>query len=454
MKICFVGTGYVGLVTGTCFAEKGNEVCCVDIDHKRIEDLKKGIIPIYEPGLEELVKKNMEEGRLSFSTEIKEGLKNAQLCFIAVGTPPAEDGCADLAQVLSALDGIGASIDHSCFIVVKSTVPVGTGTLLWKRIRAHMHERGLEKINLEVLSNPEFLKEGMAIKDCLHPDRVVVGAVSDEARSIMRELYAPFVSDDRLFFMDPSSAEITKYAANAMLASRISFMNEIAQLCDKVGADVISVKEGIASDRRIGRFFLNAGCGYGGSCFPKDVQALCRIGEGQGLDMTMASAIDKVNRKQKELLQIMVRERFGSNMEGLNIAVMGLAFKPHTDDMREAPSISLIRGLLDCGASVKAYDPIAMEQGAVILPKEVSFAADIEELLNDADAAVLVTEWPEFTALDWRKLGPLMRGRVIFDGRNIYSPTEMEQQGFEYYCIGRNRRPECTVRAPKKFPPL
>ena len=441
MRICFVGTGYVGLVTGTCFAEKGNDVCCVDIDNKRIEDLNSGIIPIYEPGLEELVKKNREAGRLSFSTEIKEGIKNAQLCFIAVGTPPSSNGSADLAQVLNALDSIGSCIDHSCFIVVKSTVPVGTGTLLWKRIRAHMHERGLEKINLEVLSNPEFLKEGMAIEDCLNPDRVVVGAVSDEARSIMRELYAPFVSEERIFFMDPSSAEITKYAANAMLASRISFMNEIAQLCDKVGADVLSVKEGIASDRRIGSFFLNAGCGYGGSCFPKDVQALCHIGEGQGLDMTMASAIDKVNRKQKELLQIMVREKFGNSMEGLTIAVMGLAFKPHTDDMREAPSISLIRGLLDCGASVKAYDPIAMDQAGMILPKDVRYSSSIEELLEGADSAVLVTEWPEFRCLDWEKLRPLMKSMILFDGRNIYDPSEMQKLGFEYYCIGRNRRP-------------
>ncbi len=441
MRICFVGTGYVGLVTGTCFAEKGNDVCCVDIDKKRIEDLNSGIIPIYEPGLEELVKKNREAGRLSFSTDIKEGIENAQLCFIAVGTPPSSNGSADLAQVLNALDSIGSCIDHSCFIVVKSTVPVGTGTLLWKRIRAHMHERGLEKINLEVLSNPEFLKEGMAIEDCLSPDRVVVGAVSDEARSIMRELYAPFVSEERLFFMDPSSAEITKYAANAMLASRISFMNEIAQLCDKVGADVLSVKEGIASDRRIGSFFLNAGCGYGGSCFPKDVQALCHIGEGQGLDMTMASAIDKVNRKQKELLQIMVREKFGNSMEGLTIAVMGLAFKPHTDDMREAPSISLIRGLLDCGASVKAYDPIAMDQAGMILPKDVRYSGSIEELLKGADAAVLVTEWPELRCLDWKKLGPLMTSMILFDGRNIYDPSEMKKLGFEYYCIGRNRRP-------------
>jgi len=281
----------------------------------------------------------------------------------------------------------------------------------------------------------------MAVEDCLHPDRVVVGAISEEARSIMRELYAPFVSEDRLFLMDPSSAEITKYAANAMLAARISFMNEIAQLCDKVGADILAVKEGIASDRRIGSFFLNAGCGYGGSCFPKDVQALCHIGEGQGLDMTMASAIDKVNRKQKELLQLMVRERFGNDMEGLTVAVMGLAFKPHTDDMREAPSISLIRGLIDCGASVKAYDPIAMKQAGMVLPKDVTFADGIETLLDGADAAVLVTEWPEFRELGWEGLARLMKRRIVFDGRNIYDPAEMQKLGFEYYCIGRSRRP-------------
>jgi UDPglucose 6-dehydrogenase len=257
----------------------------------------------------------------------------------------------------------------------------------------------------------------------------------------MKELYSSFVQEDRLFLMDPSSAEITKYAANAMLASRISFMNEIAQLCDKIGADILSVKEGIASDKRIGSSFLNAGCGYGGSCFPKDVQALCHIGEGQGLDMTMATAIDKVNRKQKELLQLMVRERFGNDMEGLNIAVMGLAFKPHTDDIREAPSVSLIRGLIECGASVKAFDPIAMDQAKLILPKDVKYADSVEELLNEADCAVLVTEWPEFKSLPWAKYGTLMKQPILFDGRNIYDPTEMKQLGFEYYCIGRNCRP-------------
>ena len=441
MKICVVGTGYVGLVTGTCFAEKGNNVCCVDIDDKRIENLKNGIIPIYEPGLEDLVKKNSKEGRLSFSTTIKEGLKDAKLCFIAVGTPPTSDGSADLAQVLGALDNIGTSLSHSCFIVVKSTVPVGTGTLLCKRIKEHMRRRGLEEINLEILSNPEFLKEGMAIEDCLSPDRVVIGASSEEARDVMRELYLPFVDEKKILFMDPLSAEITKYAANTMLAARISFMNEIAQLCDKVGADIVSVKDGIASDRRIGTAFLNAGCGYGGSCFPKDVLALCHIGEGQGLDMTLATAIDKVNRKQKELLQMIVRERFGSDLEGLKIALLGLAFKPHTDDMREAPSVALIRGLLNCGASVSAYDPIAMETASSILPKEVSYAADEKELLKDADCAILVTEWPQFKNLDWSKLAPLMKQKIIIDGRNIYDIKKMEEYGFEYYCIGRNKRP-------------
>jgi len=409
MKICVVGTGYVGLVTGTCFAEKGNEVCCVDIDKSRIESLRQGIVPIFEPGLSELVRKNCSNGNLSFFTDIKDGLDDAQLCFIAVGTPPANDGSADLAQVLAAVDNIGTNIKHSCFIVVKSTVPVGTGTLLCKRIRAHMHRRGLDNINFEILSNPEFLKEGMAIEDCLNPDRVVVGACSDEARAIMLELYRPFVSEEKILFMDPASAEITKYAANAMLAARISFMNEIALLCDKIGADVVSVKEGIASDRRIGPYFLNAGCGYGGSCFPKDVQALCHIGESQGLDMMMASAIDKVNRKQKELLHIMIRERFNDNLEGLNIAVMGLAFKPYTDDMREAPSIPLIRGLMDCGASVSAFDPIAVPQAMDILPKDVRYAESVEKLLEGADCAVIVTEWPEFKKLNWESISSRMK---------------------------------------------
>ncbi|WP_270553581.1 UDP-glucose dehydrogenase family protein [Cloacibacillus evryensis] len=441
MKICVVGTGYVGLVTGTCFAENGHTVCCVDIDEERIGKLRNGISPIYEPGLDELIERNQREGRLSFSTKIKDGLEGTQLCFIAVGTPPADDGRADLAQVLAAIDDIGSELSHSCYIVVKSTVPVGTGTLLCKRIKSHLRGRGMEKINLEILSNPEFLKEGMAIEDCLHPDRVVIGAASDEARAVMRELYLPFVSEERIIFMDPASAEITKYAANTMLAARISFMNEIAQLCDKVGADVLSVKKGMASDRRIGEYFLNAGCGYGGSCFPKDVKALCYIGEGQGLDMTMASAVSKVNRKQKEQLHIMMRERFGEGMEDIEAAIMGLAFKPQTNDMREAPSIALIRGLLNCGAAVRAYDPIAMDEARKLLPENVGYASDIESLVDGADCAVIVTEWRQFREADWEKLGKLMKRKIVFDGRNICDPDKMKALGFEYYCIGRNMRP-------------
>ena len=441
MKICVVGTGYVGLVTGTCFAENGHTVCCVDIDEERIGKLRNGISPIYEPGLDELIERNQREGRLSFSTKIKDGLEGTQLCFIAVGTPPADDGRADLAQVLAAIDDIGSELSHSCYIVVKSTVPVGTGTLLCKRIKSHLRGRGMEKINLEILSNPEFLKEGMAIEDCLHPDRVVIGAASDEARAVMRELYLPFVSEERIIFMDPASAEITKYAANTMLAARISFMNEIAQLCDKVGADVLSVKKGMASDRRIGEYFLNAGCGYGGSCFPKDVKALCYIGEGQGLDMTMASAVSKVNRKQKEQLHIMMRERFGEDMEDIEAAIMGLAFKPQTNDMREAPSIALIRGLLNCGAAVRAYDPIAMDEARKLLPENVGYAGDIESLVDGADCAVIVTEWRQVREADWEKLGKLMKRKIVFDGRNICDPDKMRALGFEYYCIGRNMRP-------------
>ena len=441
MKICVVGTGYVGLVTGACFAEKGNTVCCVDIDEERIEKLKKGVSPIYEPGLDELIERNQREGRLFFSTKIQDGLEGTLLCFIAVGTPPADDGRADLAQVLAAIDDIGSALSHSCYIVVKSTVPVGTGTLLCKRIKNHLRERGLEKISLEILSNPEFLKEGMAIEDCLHPDRIVIGAASEEARAVMRELYRPFAGEEKIIFMDPASAEITKYAANTMLAARISFMNEIAQLCDKVGADVLSVKKGMASDRRIGAFFLNAGCGYGGSCFPKDVQALCYIGEGQGLDMTMASAVSKVNRKQKAQLHIMMRERFGEEMEEIEAAIMGLAFKPQTNDMREAPSITLIRGLLNCGTAVRAYDPIAVDEARRLLPESVAYAKDLESLVSGADCAVIVTEWRQFQEADWEKLGALMRRKIVFDGRNICNPEKMRALGFEYYCIGRNMRP-------------
>lgn len=441
MKICVVGTGYVGLVTGVCFAEKGHEVRCMDIDEERVAKLKRGESPIYEPGLDELLRANLEAGRLGFSSSMKEAIEGARLCFIAVGTPPAGDGKADLAQVLAAADEIAEHIGPECRIVVKSTVPVGTGTLLCRRIRRHLSERGLKNIDLEIISNPEFLKEGMAVRDCLHPERVVVGASSDAARSLMRELYSSFVPEEKILMMDPASAEITKYAANAMLAARISFMNEIAQLCDKVGADVLSVKEGIASDRRIGKYFLNAGCGYGGSCFPKDVEALCCIGESQGLDMTLASAVAKVNRKQKERLHMMMRARFGSDMEGVCAAVMGLAFKPGTDDMREAPSLTLIRGLVNDGAKVRAYDPVAEGAARRLLPASVRFAGNLRELLEGADCAVVVTEWPEFGEIDWEAAGAAMRRKIVFDGRNLCDPEKMKALGFEYYCIGRNMLP-------------
>ncbi|GHV29987.1 UDP-glucose 6-dehydrogenase [Synergistales bacterium] len=441
MNICVVGTGYVGLVTGSCFADKGNKVWCVDIDEKRVAMLKRGESPIYEEGLAEMITRNSAEGRLFFSTDIADGLTDADLCFIAVGTPPTENGETDLAQVLSVADSIGLHIRKGCFIVVKSTVPVGTGRLVCDKIGVHLRERGI-KAPVEILSNPEFLKEGRAIHDCLNPDRVVVGAVSEEAKAAMRELYSSFVEEDRIIFMDPASAEITKYAANAMLAVRISFMNEIARLCDAVGGDVSAVRSGIASDRRIGEYFLNAGCGYGGSCFPKDVQSLCRVGEGCGVEMTVTSAIEKVNRNQKRVLPIMVRRRFGQDLTGLNIAVLGLAFKPGTDDMREAPSITLINDLVEHGADITAFDPIAEDNAKSVLPGSVKYARSAGEAITGADAAVLVAEWPEFGSIDWARAGSHMKGKILFDGRNMYEPQTIKNLGFEYYCIGRN----CAVR--------
>jgi UDPglucose 6-dehydrogenase len=440
MNICVVGAGYVGLVTGTCFAEKGNRVWCVDIDARRVEMLKKGKAPIYEQGLEELMAKNIASGNLNFSTSINDGLSGSDVCFIAVGTPPCENGEADMAQVLSVADGIGGCMTGPCFIVVKSTVPVGTSRLLCDRIEVRLKERGASH-PVEILSNPEFLKEGMAVEDCLRPDRVVVGAASEQARAMMKKLYAPFVDEERIIFMDPASAEITKYAANAMLASRISFMNEIARLCDAVGADVESVRGGIASDRRIGKHFLAAGCGYGGSCFPKDVMSLCRIGEAYGLDMTLASAIEKVNRGQKRQLPLMIRKRFGEAMDGVRIAILGLAFKPGTDDMREAPSITLACDLVDHGALIIAFDPIAQSNAKSVMPAETAYGASAMEILAGADAAVLVAEWPEFGDIDWNAAGRVMRRKILFDGRNFYAPEKLESLGFEYYCIGRNRTP-------------
>lgn len=444
MRITVIGTGYVGLVTGTCFAENGHSVWCIDVDAKIIENLNNGMIPIYEPGLEELITKNRQAGRLNFSTDIQDGLKGAEICFIAVGTPPRSGGGADMAQVLTVADNIGCCLDHPCVVVVKSTVPVGTSRLLYRLIEDRLRERNLG-CEVEIVSNPEFLKEGMAIEDCLNPDRVVVGAASQHAREMMNNLYSSFVSEDKIIFMDPASAEITKYAANAMLATRISFMNEIARLCDAVGADIISVKNGIGSDRRIGSSFLNAGCGYGGSCFPKDVTALCAIGDAYGVDLSLVSAVDKVNLRQKRILPVMLRRRFGESMLDITISILGLAFKPHTDDMREAPSVTLINMLLDYRANVVVYDPIAGATAKAALPDGVCYAASAEEALTNADAAVIVTEWPEFKRIDWEKMGGRMKQKILFDGRNLYDPAAKRALGFEYYCIGRGCTPEQRV---------
>ncbi|MDL2264154.1 UDP-glucose/GDP-mannose dehydrogenase family protein, partial [Synergistaceae bacterium OttesenSCG-928-I11] len=377
-------------------------------------------------------------GRLSFTTDLNCGLEAAEICFIAVGTPAGENGETDMTQVLAVADQIGTHVNNFCFIVVKSTVPVGTNRLLYNRIESRLRERGIEHA-VEIISNPEFLKEGAAVADCLSPDRVIVGAASERACETMKTLYRSFVPEEKIILMDPASAEITKYAANAMLAARISFMNEIARLCDAAGADILRVRDGIAADRRIGPYFLNAGCGYGGSCFPKDVQSLSALGEEYGLDMTLISAIEKVNRRQKKILSQMIRHRFGEQMEGLKIAVLGLAFKPETDDMREAPSVALIKSLLEYGATVAAYDPIAQKQASQILPSGVLYAQDPGDAIRDADATVIVTEWHSFESLDWETLGRSMRRKIIFDGRNMLTPEEMITLGFEYYCIGRNR---------------
>lgn len=445
MEICIIGTGYVGLVTGTCFAEKGNNVCCLDVDSARIAKLQQAQVPFHEPGLDDLVRKNFAAGRLRFTNSAAEALTHAQLCFVAVGTPMGENGSADLSQIRAAGIEIGNCLDHKCFIVVKSTVPVGTGDLLGDIVKHQMEARGLGNLAPEMVSNPEFLKEGKAIGDCLHPERVVVGVRSDDAKEIMTRLYEPFVNRDRMLFMDPASAEITKYAANAMLASRISFMNEIARLCDRVGADVDQIRRGMAADIRIGPHFLYAGCGYGGSCFPKDVRALCRVTENLGLDMPLVASVDEVNRRQKSLLPRMVRSRFGDDLHGLRVTVLGLAFKPDTDDMREAPSIPLIEDLVRRGARVKAFDPVARSTAAAALPAEVIYAEDPLEALLNADAAVLVTEWPVLQAIDWSAAGKIMKQRVLFDGRNIYDPAALRTLGFEYYCIGRG----CTVPGEK-----
>jgi len=432
MRIAVVGTGYVGLVAGTCFAESGNDVVCIDIDAEKVGKLKAGIVPIYEPGLEELLRRNVHDGRLTFTTDYAAGVPRAQVVFIAVGTPPGEDGSADLKHVLAAARSIGRNLASYTVVVDKSTVPVGTA----ERVRAAIAET--TACEFDVVSNPEFLKEGAAIDDFLKPDRVVIGSESQRAAEVMDELYAPFVrTGNPILHMDIPSAELTKYAANAMLATRISFMNEIANICTAVGAKIDSVRRGIGSDARIGSRFLFAGIGYGGSCFPKDVQAIVRTAEERGYDFRILKAVEEVNRTQKRLMVDRIQGRFGQDLRGRRFAVWGLSFKPNTDDMREAPAIDVIGGLLDAGARVVAYDPEAIAEcrrhhfGDRIEYTDVPMAA-----LKQADALVLLTEWNEFRRPDFDAVKAALKTPVVFDGRNIYSRGTLEKLGFEYFGVG------------------
>lgn len=437
MKISVVGTGYVGLVSGTCFAETGVDVACVDIDEKKIENLNNGIIPIYEPGLEDIYQKNVKKGRLIFTTNLAESIQNADAVFIAVGTPPDEDGSADLKYVLGVAREIGKNIDHYMVVVTKSTVPVGTAVKVKEAINEELAKRDIN-VPFDVASNPEFLKEGSAIADFLKPDRIVVGTESEQAQKVMRRLYKPFVLNGHpIIFMDITSSEMTKYAANSMLATKISFINDIANLCEIVGADVDSVRKGIGSDSRIGHKFIYPGTGYGGSCFPKDVQALIRTADENNYSLEILKAVESVNYRQKEVLFNKINKHFEGNLKGKKFAMWGLAFKPKTDDMREAPALVIIDKLIEAGASVVAYDPVAMEEGKRILGNKIGFAKDEYEAVIDAEAIILVTEWPEFRHPNFKVLERLLKNKLIFDGRNIYDPEELAEMSFDYYAIGR-----------------
>lgn len=438
MKIAIVGTGYVGLVTGTCFAEMGVDVTCVDVQKEKIENLKNGIIPIYEPGLESMVNRNRDAGRLNFTTDLTEVLDEVEIVFSAVGTPPDEDGSADLKYVIEVARTIGRNMNKYVLVVTKSTVPVGTAKKVKAAIQEELDKRGVE-IPFDVASNPEFLKEGAAIKDFMSPDRVVVGVESEKAQKLMTKLYRPFLLNNfRVIFTDIPSAEMIKYAANSMLATRISFMNDIANLCELVGADVNMVRKGIGSDSRIGSKFLYPGCGYGGSCFPKDVKALIKTAEKNGYTMRVLRAVEEVNEAQKSILFDKVQKRFDGNLQGKKVAIWGLAFKPDTDDMREAPSLVLIEKLLAAGASVSVYDPIAMEECKRRIGDVVTYAKDIYDAALDADALMVVTEWKEFRLPSWAVLKRTMKQPILIDGRNIYDRHELAEQGFQYSCIGIN----------------
>ncbi len=438
MNIAIVGTGYVGLVTGACFSQMGINVTCIDIDRRKIENLNKGVIPIYEPGLEELVKNNLSNGRLHFTTSLKGCLETQDVVFIAVGTPQREDGSADLQYVLNVAKEFGENIKKYTLIVTKSTVPVGTSLKVKKTILEELEKRG-EDIPFEVASNPEFLKEGAAIKDFMSPDRVVVGVESEKGRQIMEKIYRPFqLSNYRIIFMDITSAEMTKYAANSMLATRISFMNEMARLCEITGANIEKVRAGIASDSRIGSKFLYPGCGYGGSCFPKDVKALIKTGLENGYEMKIIKAVEDVNNEQKKIVFEKLKLAFSGDLKGRVVALLGLAFKPETDDMREAPSVITAELLLKAGAIIRAFDPIAMSESKKhYLQDKIYYAKDLYDAVNGADAIALVTEWKEFRVPDWHRIKGAMKGNVIVDGRDIYNPEELLALGYKYYGIGR-----------------
>lgn len=431
MNICMLGVGYVGLVTGTCLAESGNDVICVDIDDKKIAMLKKGKVPIYEPGLEPLIKRNVKEKRLTFTTDLVKGVQSSTVICIAVGTPPRRDGSSDLSQVLAVARAIGRAINGYKIIVTKSTVPVGTAQKVKAIIaRETDHPFG-------IASNPEFLKEGAAVEDFMKPDRIILGTDDPEVAEVIKELYDPFVrTGNPMITMSIRSAEMTKYAANAMLATRISFMNELANLCETAGADINSVRAGVGSDPRIGSSFLFPGVGYGGSCFPKDVQAIIKTAEEHNHKLRILPAVEETNKKQKELLAKKIIKRFKKNLKGKTIAVWGLSFKPNTDDMREAPSITIINALLKRGAKIKAYDPVAIESARALLGNSITYSKDNYAILKGADALALITEWNEFRRPNFEKMFKLMRSPIIFDGRNIYSPRKIREMGFEYHGIG------------------
>ncbi len=436
MKITIVGTGYVGLVTGTCFSEVGIDVTCVDIDEKKIENLKKGIIPIYEPGLEEMVNRNVEKGRLHFSTNLASTLNGTNVIFSAVGTPPDEDGSADLQYVLGVAREIGRNMTDYIMIVTKSTVPVGTAQKVKEAIQQELDKRGAN-IDFDVASNPEFLKEGAAVEDFLKPDRIVVGVESQKAENLMKRLYKPFTLNGHpVIFMDVPSAEMTKYAANSMLATKISFMNDVANLCEIMGADVNMVRKGIGSDSRIGKKFIYPGIGYGGSCFPKDVKALIKTASEKGYNLRVLKAVEEVNEDQKSVLFNKLNKYYNNNLKGKTIGLWGLSFKPKTDDMREAPAMTIIKKLLEAGAKVIAYDPVAVDEAKRRLGDSIVYAKDQYEALIDADALLVITEWPEFRFPNFNVVKKLLKKPAIFDGRNVYEMPEMKSLGFDYFCIG------------------